>query len=195
MPISPNAALVIIDVQKAIDHPSWGVRNNPALEANLAKLLHTWRRTGRPIYHVRHASTEPDSTYRPDGPGYAFKDEVAPLSGESVIVKRTNSAFIGTDFEQRLRAAGHTQLVVGGVITNNSVEATVRMAGNLGFDVRLVADACATVGRRDYNGKVWSAENVHALSLANMHGEYATVCTTANILAALPAASTVEEGH
>lgn len=188
MPISPNAALVIIDVQKAIDHPRWGVRNNPALEANLAKLLAAWRRTKRPIFHVRHASTEPDSTYRPDGPGYAFKPEVEPLAGESIIVKRTNSAFIGTDFEKRLRAAGHTQLVVGGVITNNSVEATVRMAGNLGFDVRLVADACATVGRRDFNGKEWSADDVHALALANMHGEYATVCTTAEILTALTTA-------
>jgi nicotinamidase-related amidase len=189
MSISPNAALVIIDVQKAMDDPRWGVgRNNPALEANLAKLLAAWRRAGRPIYHVQHASTEPNSTYRPDGPGYPFMPEVAPQGNETVIVKRTNSAFIGTDFEKRLRAAGHTQLVVGGVITNNSVEATVRMAGNLGLDVRLVADACATVGRRDYNGKEWSADDVHALALANMHGEYATVCTTSDILAALTTA-------
>src|ERR1039457_5910429 len=38
----------------------------------------------------------------------------------------------------RLRAAGQTVLAVTGVITNNSVEATVRMAGNLGFDTYLV---------------------------------------------------------
>lgn len=187
-PLVPEPALVIIDVQKAMDDPRWGVgRNNPALEANLATLLAAWRRAGWPIYHVQHASTEPNSTYRPDGPGYPFKPEVAPQGDETIIVKRTNSAFIGTDFERRLRDAGHAQLVVGGVITNNSVEATVRMAGNLGFDVRLVADACATVGRTDYNGKVWSAEDVHALALANMHGEYATVCTTADILAAVAA--------
>jgi nicotinamidase-related amidase len=184
--LSATAALVIIDVQKAMDDPRWGTgRNNPALEANLQKLLAVWRRTSRPIYHVQHASTEPHSTYRPDGPGYPFKPEVAPLPGEGVIVKRTNSAFIGTGFEQRLRDAGHTTLVVGGVITNNSVEATVRMAGNLGFDTYLVADACATVGRTDYNGKVWSADDVHALSLANMDREYATLATTAEILARL----------
>ena len=189
MKLHDSAALVIIDVQKAMDDPRWGVdRNNPALEANLAKLLAAWRATKRPIYHVRHASTEPNSTYRPDGPGYEFKDEVVPLPGESVIVKRTNSAFIGTDFEQRLRDAGHMQLVVGGVITNNSVETTVRMAGNLGFDVLLVADACATVGRVDYNGKEWSADDVHALSLANMHGEYARVVDTKSMLRALKAA-------
>jgi nicotinamidase-related amidase len=182
--IVKTAALVIIDVQKAMDDPRWGTgRNNPALEANLQKLLAVWRRTGRPIYHVQHASTEPHSTYRPDGPGYPFKPEVEPRAGESVIVKRTNSAFIGTDFEQLLRRAGHTQLVIGGVITNNSVEATVRMAGNLGFDVHLVADACATVGRKDYNGKFWSADDVHALALANMDREYASVTTTESVLA------------
>lgn len=50
-----------------------------------------------------------------------------------MIQKRTNNAFIGTNLEARLRAEGHDTLVVVGVITNNSVEATVRMAGNLGF--------------------------------------------------------------
>lgn len=188
MILSVTAALVIIDVQKAMDDPRWGLgRNNPELEANLVALLAAWRRAARPIYHVQHASTEPNSTYRPDGPGYPFKPEVAPQANETVIVKRTNSAFIGTDFEKRLRDAGHMQLVVGGVITNNSVEATVRMAGNLGFDVRLVADACATVGRTDYNGKEWSADDVHALSLANMQGEYARVVDTKSMLRALKA--------
>jgi nicotinamidase-related amidase len=57
------------------------------------------------------------------------------------------------------------------------------MAGNLGFDVRLVADACATVGRKDYNGKFWSADDVHALALANMDREYASVTTTESVLA------------
>ena len=72
--------------------------------------------------------------------GNEFKPEVAPIAGEVVIPKRTNSAFVGTDLEEQLRRAGHTRLVVAGVITNNSVEATVRMAGNLGFDVLLVED-------------------------------------------------------
>jgi len=131
--LPPDAALLIIDVQKAIDHASWGERNNPQAERNIARLLQAWRAAGRPIYYIRHDSTEPASHYRPGQPGNDFKPEVAPAAGEAVIAKRTNSAFIGTDLESRLRAAGHTTLVVAGVITNNSVEATVRMAGNLGF--------------------------------------------------------------
>jgi nicotinamidase-related amidase len=74
-----------------------------------------------------------ESRYRPGQPGNDFKAEVGPIEGEPIIPKRGNSAFIGTDLEERLRAGGHEALVVVGVITNNSVEATVRMAGNLGF--------------------------------------------------------------
>jgi nicotinamidase-related amidase len=177
-----NAALVVIDVQNAIDHPSWGVRNNPQAEGNIAALLAAWRATGRPIYHVRHDSTEPDSHYRPGQPGNEFKREAAPLPSEAVIVKRTNSAFIGTGFEARLRTAGESVLVVAGVITNNSVEATVRMAGNLGFDAWLVEDAAFTFGRKDWAGIFRTAEEVHAMSLANLDGEYCRVTTTTAIL-------------
>lgn len=97
------------------------------------------------------------------------------MAGERVIAKQTNSAFVGTDLEEQLRAGGHDTLVVAGVITNNSVEATVRMAGNLGFSTYLVADGCFTFDRTDWNGTHRSAEDVHAMSLANLHAEYCTV--------------------
>jgi nicotinamidase-related amidase len=179
------AALLVIDVQYAIDHPSWGQRNNPQAEANIAALLAAWRAGGRPIYHIRHDSTEAQSHYRPGQPGHEFKPEALPLAGETVIGKRTHSAFIGTDLEARLRAAGVQTLIVTGVITNNSVEATVRMAGNLGFETFLVEDACFTFGRQDWAGTPRSAAEVHAMSLANLEGEYATVVDTAAVLAAL----------
>ena len=183
--LSSNAALLVIDLQKAIDDPRWsrtGPRNNPQAEANVAALLAAWRRDGRPIVHVRHDSVEPDSSYRPGGPGHAFKDEAMPRPAETVIGKRVNSAFIGTGLDEWLRGRGIATLVVAGVITNNSVEATVRMAGNLGYDVRLVADACFTFARKDRSGRLWTADEVHNLSLANMDGEYAKVVDTAQLL-------------
>jgi nicotinamidase-related amidase len=76
-------------------------------------------------------------------------------------------------------------LVVTGVITNNSVEATVRMAGNLGFDVFLVEDATFTFGRSDWCGVFRTASEVHAMSLANLDGEYCTVVRADDILTAL----------
>ena len=185
MPIDGSAALLVIDVQKAIDHPSWGERNNPEAETNIAALLSAWRATGRPIYHVRHDSRAPQSHYRPGQPGHDFKPEAMPRAGEAVIAKQTNSAFIGTDLESRLRAAHVETLIVAGVITNNSVEATVRMAGNLGFETFLVEDACFTFGRKDWTGTWRTAAEVHAMSLANVAGEYATVVSTAEILRGL----------
>jgi nicotinamidase-related amidase len=125
---------------------------------------------------------EPKSHYRPGQPGNDFKPETKPLPGETVIAKQTNSAFIGTGLDALLHHAGHTALVVAGVITNNSVEATVRMAGNLGFAAWLVEDACFTFGRKDWNGTPRSAEEVHALSLANLDGEYCTVIATDAVL-------------
>jgi nicotinamidase-related amidase len=183
-PLPPDAALLVIDVQKAIDHPSWGERNNPDAESKIAALLAAWRASGRPIYHIRHDSTEPESHYRPELATHAFKREAMPASGEVVIGKHVNSAFIGTDLEARLRANGQNLLVVTGVMTNNSVEATVRMAGNLGFNTFLVEDAVFTFGRMDWDGMPRTAAEVHAMSLANMDGEYCTVVRSDQVLGA-----------
>ena len=151
----------------------------------MAALLRAWRRTGRPVYHIRHDSSEPASHYRPGQPGHEFKPENQPAAGEAIVAKKTNSAFIGTDLEAMLRAANQTLLVVTGVITNNSVEATVRMAGNLGFDTYLVEDATFTFGRKDWRGMWRAADEVHAMSLANLDGEYCAVVRTREILNAV----------
>jgi nicotinamidase-related amidase len=177
-------ALLIIDVQNAIDDPSWGNdRNNRDAEANIARLLEYWRARGWPLFHVRHVSRDLRSTYRPGQPGCDFKPEVAPRPGERVIEKSTNSAFIGTSLERDLRTAGVSEVVITGVITNNSVEATARMSGNLGFPTIVVSDATATFGRLDYEGIWRTAQEVHAMSLANLEGEYARILTTEGVLA------------
>ena len=187
MPALPaTAALILIDVQKAIDDPRWAVhgpRNNPQAEGNIAALLAAWRRSGRPVVHVRHDSEEPGSTYRPGSAGHAFKPEAQPHPGELVLPKSTNSAFIGTGLENWLAERGCATLVIAGVITNNSVEATARMAGNLRFETLVVADAGFTFAKRDRTGRLWSAEQVHELSLANLEGEYARIVETAELLA------------
>lgn len=193
-PLPQDAALLVIDLQKAIDHPSWGARNNPDAERNVAMLLEAWRGSNRPVYHIRHDSTEAASHYRPGQPGHEFKPEAQPLSGEAVLAKQTNSAFIGTDLEARLRAARQTLLVVVGVITNNSVEATVRMVGNLGFDTFLVEDGCFTFARKDWNGRLRTAAEVHTMSLANLDGEYCTVTRASDVLAALRNGHAVTHG-
>ncbi|RPI23834.1 MAG: cysteine hydrolase [Acidobacteria bacterium] len=185
MQLPDKTALLIIDVQKAIDHPSWGVRNNRELEVNLQKVLKRWRELGWPVFHVAHDSVEPGSTYRPGQWGNEFKPEVEPRPGETIIRKQTNNAFVGTGLEDELRSRGLSSVVICGVVTNNSVEATTRMAGNLGFRTYLLANATATFGKRDLRGRWWDADDVHHLSLANLDGEYASVVTTEELLAAV----------
>jgi len=182
-----DTALLIIDLQKGFDDPRYARRNNPDAEANIGRLLAAWRRTGRPVIHVQHLSCETDSPYRPGQPGCDFKDDVRPQAGELVIQKSTNNAFIDTGLGPYLEDKDIRTLVVAGVATNNCVEATVRMAGNLGYETYLAADATATADRTDLAGRVWRAEEIQALTLANLHGEYATVTSTEAILARLVA--------
>ncbi len=148
----------------------------------MSELLVHWRRCGWPIVHVQHSSREPGSTYRPGQSGFEFKPEVAPLPGEIVVTKHTNNAFIDTELDARLKARSIDTLVVCGVITNNSVEASARMAGNLGYLTYVVSDATATFDRIDLDGTRRCAEDMHAIALANLHGEYARVVTTAEVL-------------
>jgi nicotinamidase-related amidase len=188
MKLPLNAALVLVDLQRAIDDPSWaadGPRNNPQAEGNVATLLAAWRGGGKPIFHVKHDGTFATSTYRPGQPGNEFKPEAVPLPDEEVIIKHTNSAFIGTELDRKLRLARISTLVFCGVITNNSLEATVRMAGNLGFETYLVEDAAFTFARKDYRGHLRTAQEVHDLTLANLDYAYCTVTTTAVVLADL----------
>ena len=180
-----DAVLLIIDVQKGMDDPHYGTRNNPGAEDNMARLLAAWRAGGRPVFHVQHMSSEPDSPLRPERPGNAIKDEVKPLDGEPLFRKSVNSAFIGTDLEDRLRERGLDTLVIVGLTTQHCVSTTTRMAGNLGFKTYLVADATAAFDSTGYDGKHYSAEEVHQISLATLHSEFATVVETDELLEAV----------
>jgi nicotinamidase-related amidase len=179
--------LILIDQQKAMRHPKWGPRNNPGAEANIARLLEDWRRRGAPLVHVKHDSTQPDSPFAPGQEGNDFLPLTAPLPGETVVAKKVHSAFIGTELSAGLQAmAGGSKpaLVICGVLLANSVEATVRVAANLGFRVKLPGDACWSCDKRDLTGRLWPAEDVHQLTLALLAGEYAEVTTTDEILEA-----------
>ncbi|GLV55789.1 isochorismatase [Dictyobacter sp. S3.2.2.5] len=180
--IPQNAALVLIDVQNVWDHPKWGRRNNPDAEQNIAILLHAWRETQRPVFYFQHLEQHPDSLFKAGTAAAEIRDMVRPLAGEPVIPKRMHSGFMGTDFEQRLRSAGITTLFITGFMTNGCVETTSRMAGDLDFKTYVVADGTATFDRVGYDGVLHAAEEVHTMSLNNLHGTFATITTTAEIL-------------
>lgn len=180
--IPQNAALVLIDVQNVWDHPKWGRRNNPNAEENIATLLHAWRETKRPVFYFQHLEEGPDTLFKAGTTAAEIRDIVRPIEGEPVIPKNVHSAFMGTNFEERLRSEGITTLFITGFMTNGCVETTARMAGDLDFKTYVVADGTATFDRLGYDGVVHSAEEVYIMSLNNLHRTFATVVTTAEVL-------------
>lgn len=184
MELQSNAALIIIDQQKGILHPRLGRRNNLQAEERMLELLALWRRSGRPVIHVQHLSRSPDSVFWPKQDGVEFQERFVPRDGEWLIKKQVPDAFCASGLEAQLREARIGQLIIVGVATNNSVESTARTAGNLGFDTFVADDACFTFDKADYFGTPRTAEEVHGMSLGNLHGEYATVVGSSQILAA-----------
>lgn len=183
--IPADAALLIVDVQDGFRDPRWGARNQPQAEGRIAELLGAWRASGRPVVHVQHLSREPDSPLRPGQPGVEIQAIVAPLPGEKLVQKHVNSAFIGTDLERFLRDRGIRTVVVTGLTTDHCVSTTARMAGNLGFETYLVADATATFGKRGPDGTYYEPALIHDTALASLHGEFAEVVTAGDLLARL----------
>ena len=184
----PDTALMLIDVQRGVDVlEHWGGpagrRNNAQAEARMLSLLAPWRGRGWPVAFTRHDSREAGSPLKLVLPTGAQKEGFEPAPGEIVVEKDVNSAFLSIDREApmlgMLRERGVGRLVVAGFFTNMCVETSVRMAGNLGMDVTLVHDACATTNRIGPDGADHDPELVHALSVANMHGEFATAVTAA----------------
>lgn len=192
----PETALLLIDVQKGVhDFAHWGGptgrMNNPECHARLSSLLNAFRAAGRQIAFTQHDSIEPDSPLKLALPTGAQLEGLDIAPDDIAVQKSVNSAFIGTPMELHLRRAGITRLVVAGYFTNFCVETSVRMAGNMGFDVYLAHDACATCNRVDLNGVDHDPQLVHDLSVAAMHGEFCTALTTDQLISLLSGASTV----
>jgi nicotinamidase-related amidase len=178
-----NTALILIDIQNGFDDLQyWGNRNNPDAEKNASRILQHWRSLNLPVFHIKHNSTNKQSRLAPGQNGNEIKQIVKPQNDEPVIGKSVNSAFIGTDLKERLEKQNITSLVVVGLTTDHCVSTTTRMAGNLGFDTIVVSDATATFDREGPTGENFSAELIHKISLASLHGEFATIVSTDELL-------------
>ena len=176
-----KTALLLIDIQVGFNHAKWGNRDTPAAEANITRLIEHFRKKQQPVFHVQHLSKNPSSPLYPGQPGVEFMAIAKPALGERIFQKHVNSAFIGTQLEQILRSEGITQLVIAGIAVDHCVSTTTRMAANLGFEAFVVSDATIAHDRTGADGKLYPAALVHAITLASIHGEFATVVTTAEV--------------
>jgi nicotinamidase-related amidase len=186
-PDAPPPALVLVDIQQ--DYFPGGafplVAPEAALEAARAVLL-AFRARRWPVVHVRHLSVRPGATFfLPDTPGIAIRPEVAPDTGEPVVVKHYPNAFRDTPLDDLLRARGAHALVLVGMMTHMCIDATARAAFDRGYAVTVVADATAT-RPLTFGGTTVPADAVQASFLAALDGVFARVVRAADWLAALP---------
>jgi nicotinamidase-related amidase len=143
--LDPNAALLVIDLQKGIAalpaaHPIDDVVRQAAA------LAEAFRRRGLPVILVNVAGRAPGRTERARGGDFPpdwtdFLPALSPQPHDHVVTKHSPGAFTNTGLDAYLRAAAVTQLVIAGVATSNGVECTARQAFELGFNVAFATDA------------------------------------------------------
>jgi ureidoacrylate peracid hydrolase len=110
--------------------------------------------------------------------GGEIRSEFAPQPGDVVALEHwCSSGFANTDLDLQLKRHGIQRLIVIGLIAHTCVEATVRFAAELGYDVTMVRDATA-----DY-----SDEAMHAALDVNIPNYASAVVTTDELVESLSA--------
>ncbi|WP_005035216.1 isochorismatase family protein [Holophaga foetida] len=180
--LPPTIALLLINVQKAWDEPHWGARSHPEAEVRIQELLSAFRRSGRPVVHIRHDSADAHSPLHPREPGHAFKPEGEPLEGERVLGKMAQSAFVGSELEAVLRGMGVDRLVVAGFTAAHDVSSTVRTASDLGFKVLLMRDAIVAFELEDAEGQILAPDQIHRTVMAELQGTFGVAMDVPGLL-------------
>ena len=180
-----STALIIIDVQNDyFQNGNMELVNPNTAASNTAEVLTWFRQNYRDnIFHIQHIASNPAlGFFLPGTKGAEIHASVQPLETEKVIVKHFPNSFLKTNLENELKGKNINKGVIVGMMTHMCVDATVRAAVDLGFDVTLLEDACAT---RDlsYNGNNIPAEFVHASFIGALDGMYAKILSTKQFLA------------
>ena len=181
-----ETALVVIDIQQFyFEGGLVPLTGSVEAAARARKVLDAFRARALPVIHVRHVpATVATVDGEPADPQYRIRPEVQPAAGEKVISKRFANSFRETDLLETLRQKGITRIVIVGMQTHMCVEAASRAATDLGFDVVVVHDACAT-RPLEFGGLTVPAGMVHAGALAAIKGTYGRVVSVAELLAEL----------
>ena len=136
-PIS-DSVLVLIDCQQTYREGIMQlVGVEPALQ-EAAALLKRYREAKRPVIHIMH-DAGPGTPYDVNAPIGQIADLVAPIAGETVIVKNYPSAFEKTALDAELKKLGVKNVVYAGFMTHMCVNSTTRASFNHGYANTVVA--------------------------------------------------------
>ena len=180
-----KTALLVIDIQKDYFPGGKYPLVNPLEAAQKAyMILQCFREHGGNHVHIQHISQEPDATFFISGErGTDIHDSAAHFEGEPIVYKDEPNAFLNTNLLELLKSWEVERVVITGMMTHMCVDATARAASDLGFQVIIAADACAT---RDltYGDTTIPADLVHKAFLAALKS-YGRVMKSEEILALL----------
>jgi nicotinamidase-related amidase len=165
-----TAALVVIDVQRGMFHiPDFSLHDGEGTVERIAALVARARESRTPVFFVQHDGG-PDHPFHPGKPGFPFHEKLTPQPDDDVTVKHRGSAFHGTDFDRKLRAAGIDTLIVCGMQSEYCVDSAVRGAVERGYRVVLPADGHTTAGT-----PVLTGAQIVAHENQTLDGSYAQV--------------------
>lgn len=178
-----NTALLLLEIQN--DYFPNGripLEKSGEASAKAQTLLHSYREKKLPIIHIQHISTHPDATsLLPCTKGAEFYSSVQPVKGETIIKKHYPNSFKDTGLLAHLNKNQIDHLVICGMMTHMTVEATVRAAYDLGFSCTVVHDACAA-RQLEFNHTTIPAQEVHYAFLAALQPTYANIIGTDELL-------------
>jgi nicotinamidase-related amidase len=181
-----DTGLLLIDLQN--DYFPGGAFELDRAEEACARAhaaLDRFRAQGLPVIHVRHESLQAGATFfLPGTAGARVHPLVAPLPGETVVLKHFPNSFRETELAAKLKARGVAHLVVAGMMTNMCLDATVRAAVDLGYAATVLHDACAARALA-FEGLDIPAPQVHGAFLAALAMAYARVVATDDFLATM----------
>ena len=169
-----ESTLVLIDCQNTYTQGVMELEGVQAALDEAAALLDRARSAGIPIIHVQH-SDGPGSLYDIEGESGAIVPRVAPRDGEAVVTKQYPNSFVETDFDDKLKAVGASNLVIAGFMTHMCVNSTARGAFNAGYAPTVVAAATATRSLPGVGGEPVTASSLQSASLAALSDLFAVV--------------------
>ena len=177
-------AIIIVDLQKDyLSSGSFALTGIDAAAANAARVVEAGRGKGDRIIHVHHIAKDAASPlFAPGTDGIQPIPAVAPRQDDTVIVKNYPNSFRETALHQALRDGGIEDVVVVGAMSDVCIDATARAAADLGYNLTVVHDACATRDKA-FGGSLVPAAQVHATIMSALEFGYGKVTTTADILA------------
>lgn len=174
-----STALLIIDVQHALCAGEYECFDIENVIQNINHLSATARKNGVPVILIQHES--PEDVLKHGSEGWQLAQSLETSPQDQRVRKTTRDSFYQTNLGKLLPKEDFERLIICGLQTDYCVNATVRQALTLGYDVVLAGDAHSTVDNGSLSAEEIIAE--HNADLAHLTGPVARidVLPTANI--------------